>query len=167
MAISSVAKNFRDGTITLADGTGTPITMTVQYAPGDISISPLAQGLTNHETVSYFDRGNFYCERKTTQILPTITFTAHATDYSDATEKTLPDICRKLGAFAAGVSGFGASADVWCIKTVTLTIEGTSYGDSADHTYVCTNVVPTFDFAEGDPNTFTFTGKICGTVTIT
>ena len=29
MAISSVAKNFRDGTLSIEDGTGSPISMTV------------------------------------------------------------------------------------------------------------------------------------------
>ena len=167
MAISTVPKNFRDGILTLADGTGSPISITVTYSPGDFSISGLGQGLTAYEIAKYLDRGNFYAARKTNQSFPAISFTAHATDYSDATEKTLPDAIRKLGSFAAGVSGYGTSADVWSIKTMTLTVEGTSYGDSADHTIVCTNVICTIDIAEGDPNTFSISGEVTGTVTIT
>ena len=50
MAISSVAKNFRDGTITLADNTPTtPISITSAYENGDFSISGLEQG-QSHES---------------------------------------------------------------------------------------------------------------------
>ncbi len=167
MPISAVAKNFRDGVLTLADGTGSPIILTVQYEPGDISLTGLGQGTTAYEVAKYTDRGDFYTARKTNQSYPAFSFTAHATDYSDATQLCLPDVVRKLGGFSAGVSGLGSSADVWTIKTVTLTIEGTNFGDSTDHTIVGLNLLCTIDFAEGDPNTFTISGEFLGTVTIT
>ena len=39
MAVSTVIKHFTDGTIELADGTGTPVTLTVPFSQGDFSIS--------------------------------------------------------------------------------------------------------------------------------
>ena len=41
MAISSVVKNFRDGTLLFEDGTGTPLALTVQYDEGNFSLSGL------------------------------------------------------------------------------------------------------------------------------
>ena len=43
MAASAVIKHFTDGSITLKDGTGTPVTLTVPFSAGDLSLSGLAQ----------------------------------------------------------------------------------------------------------------------------
>ena len=53
MALSAIAKTKRDGAITLADGTGSPVTLTVQYEDGDLSI----EGISKHqsELVAFFE----------------------------------------------------------------------------------------------------------------
>ena len=66
MAISSVVKNFRDGTIVLSDGTGTPLTVTIQFENGDLSISGTNQG--NYEHTKYLDRGELGSIRKTNRM---------------------------------------------------------------------------------------------------
>lgn len=165
MALSSVTKNFRDGSIAIEDGTGTPISMTVAYEDGDFSISGLIEG--QKQVVHYQDRGDYYSSRKTTQVYPKFSFTAHMTELSDNTNKNLIDVCRKTGAWSAGVSTLGAAAEVWAVK-ITLTVEGTNHGDAADHTIVLDDCVITdVQFAEGDPNKFTISGECVGTITIT
>jgi hypothetical protein len=164
MAVSSVVKNFRDGTILIEDGTGTPLTVTVQYEAGDFSITGLNQG--NVEATTYLDRGELGSVRKTSRTFPTFSFSAHMTDLSDATDKLLYDAVNKTGAFASAVSTGGTASDVYMLK-VTLTIEGTNFGDSTDHVMIMNNCHLAIDFAEGDPNSFTLNGTVYGAITAT
>jgi hypothetical protein len=162
MAISSKPKNFRDGTITLSEGSGSPITLTVQYEAGDFAIDNAMQ--SQSEVEAYLDRGSFHNVRKTNFAPATFTFTATMTDLSDATDKLLWDAVNKKGAFAAGVSR--GDTDVWLLM-VGLTIEGTDFGDAADHTLVLDKCHLTIAFAEGSPNTFTVNGTVYGDITAT
>jgi hypothetical protein len=162
MAISSKPKNFRDGTITLNDGSGSPITLTVQYEGGDFSISNVMQSQT--EVEMYLDRGSFHNVRKTNFAPATFSFTATMTDLSDATEKCLWDAVNKSGAFSAGVSR--GDTDVWLLQ-VGITIEGTDFGDAADHTLVLDKCHLTLEFSEGSPNTFSLSGTVYGAISAT
>ena len=164
MAISAVVKNFRDGTILIEDGTGTPLAVTVQYEAGDFSITGLNE--SNTDATTYLDRGELGSVRKTNRTFPTFSFSAHMTDLSDATNKTLWDVVNKTGAFAAAVSTGGTSSDVYMLK-VTFTVEGTNFGDSADHVLVLNNCHLALDFSEGDPNSFSLSGTVYGAITAT
>ena len=164
MAVSSVVKNFRDGTILIEDGTGTPLAVTVQYEAGDFSITGLNQ--SNTEATTYLDRGELGTVRKTSRTFPTFSFSAHMTDLSDATDKLLYDAVNKTGAFSAAVSTGGTASDVYMLK-VTLTIEGSNFGDSADHVMIMNNCHLAIDFAEGDPNSFTLNGTVYAAITAT
>lgn len=164
MAASTVIKNFRDGTIKLDDGTTpTPITLTVSLDAGDFSISGLNQG--NTEATTYLDRGDLGSVRLTNRSFPTFSFSAHMADLSDATDKLLWNAINKDGAWAAALSTI-AGSDVYGLK-VTLTIEGTNFGDTADHVLVLNGCHMSIDFAEGDPNSFTINGTVYGTITAT
>ena len=161
MPISSKPKNHRDGTITLSDGSGSPITLTVIYEAGDFAVDNVMQSQTEVEV--YLDRGEFHNVRKTNFAPATFSFTATMTDLSDATNKCLWDAVNKTGAFAAGVSR--GDTDVWLLL-VGLTIEGTDFGE-ADHTLVLDKCHLTISFAEGSPNTFTLNGTVYGNITAT
>ena len=164
MPISAVVKNFRDGTITLSDATTpTPLSVIVQYEAGDFSITGLSQG--NLEATTYLDRGDLGSVRLTSRTFPTFSFTAHMTDLSDATNKTLWDAVNKTGAFAAAVSGI-TSSDVYGLK-VLLSVEGTNFGDPTDHSLELNGCHLTIDFSEGDPNSFSLNGTVYGTITAT
>ena len=150
MAISSVVKNFRDGTIKLADGTGTPIEITVQYENGDFSLSGTNQG--NYEHTKYLDRGELG------------SITAQLTDLSDATNKTLWDAVNKTGAFASAVSTLGSTADLYALD-ITFTISGTVLGDASDHVLTLNDCRCSIDLAEGDPDSFTLNFEVLGSIT--
>ncbi len=164
MAISSVVKNFRDGTLLLEDATGTPLDVTVQYEAGDFAGGPFSADRT--EIATYLDRGDLGSVRKTNRVFPTGSFTAQITDLSDATEETLVDIIKKQNAFAAAVSTLGANADVYTLS-ITWTVEGTDFGDASDHTLVLDDCHCTIEVSEGDPSTFTISWTNYGTETWT
>ncbi len=164
MAISSVVKNFRDGTLTLEDGAGSPASVIIQYEAGDFSLSGLHQ--STKETTTYLDRGDLASVRHTNRTFPTFSFSAHLTDLSDGSENTLPDIILKSGNFGSAVSTLGASADVYTLK-LTWTIEGTDHGDTADHVITLDDCRVSLDIAEGDPNSFSVSGTVYGGMTLT
>jgi hypothetical protein len=162
--MSTVIKNFRDGTLTFTDNTGTPLSMAIVYEAGDFSIDNLNEGLV--ETTAYLDRGEFATLRKTNRVFPAFSFTAHMTDLSDATDKLLYDLARKTGAWASAVSTLGANADAMTYK-LTWVCEGTNFGDTADHTLVMDSCRITISISEGDPNSFSVSGIVYGTITAT
>jgi hypothetical protein len=163
MAQSTKPKNFRDGKITFSDGTSpTPLTLEIKYEAGDFSISNVMQGQT--EVEMYLDRGEFHNVRKTNFTPATFSFTCTMTDLSDPTDRLVWDSIVQTGAWPGGVSR--GDTDVWLLM-VGLTIEGTQFGDSADHTLTLDKCHMTIEFAEGSPNTFTLNGTVYGAITAT
>jgi len=164
MAASTVIKNFRDASVVFADGTSpTPISLTLALESGDFALSGLNQG--NTEATTYLDRGELGSVRLTNRSFPTFSVSCHMADLSDATDKLIWDAVNKTGAFSAALSTI-AGSDVYGLK-VTLTIEGTNFGDTADHIIVMNGCHCSIDFAEGDPNSFTINGTVYGTITAT
>jgi hypothetical protein len=158
MALNSVPMIPRDGVITLEDNTGgTTIKATITYEDGDLQWDALEEGYMS--SMMFKDRGIHYAIRKTEEQDISFTFTAHATDFSDATEKTVQDAVLKLGAFASGVSVFGNNADAWGLKMV-FTVEATNYGASADHVATFSKCRCSVAFSEGTPGKFTIKGQI-------
>lgn len=163
MPLSSVVKNFRDGTIRVFDGTAvTPLDVTVEYESGNWTVGGLKKSL--NETVTYLDRGELGSVRYTSRTFPTGSFSLHMTELSDATNEVLLDLVRRTGAFSAAVSTLGASAEVYTLN-MSLTVEGTNYGDASDHSLTLTNCELSADLAEGDPNTITINYTCYGTIT--
>ena len=164
MAASTVVKNLNDGAIKVDDGTGTPLTHTEAFDNGDLSISGIAQ--TQNEVAKYESRGTFKSARHTGRTYPSGSFTFMMTDVSDGTDSTLIDLILGQNSRSAAVSTLGANADVYTVN-ITLTVDGTTHGDAAHHTFVMTNCHCTVDVSEGDPNTVTINFEVLGTVTMT
>lgn len=155
MALISVPFMPQDGTITIEDATGSPITLTVQYEAGDLSVDGFQQDNKTH--IPLFDRGSIFGLRKEQDEPISFSFSAIATDITDATEKTIIDAFNKSGAFASGVSTLGANADVWAVK-MTWTGEQTDFGAGADSTITLDYCVAKVSFQEGAPATFNVSG---------
>jgi hypothetical protein len=168
MPISSVVKNFRDGTILINDGTTpTPLALTVQYENGDFSLSGSNYSSTGSvDHTKYLDRGELASVRRTSRTFPTGSFSAMLTDISDASNNTLWDAVNRSGSFAAAVSTLGANADLYTLK-ITLTIEGTNFGDAADHVLIMNDCRCSIDVAEGDPDSVTLNFEVLGSITAT
>jgi hypothetical protein len=164
MPASTVIKNFRDGTIIFADGTTpTPLSVTLSLESGDFSLTGLSQ--LNTEATTYLDRGELGSVRLTSRSFPSFSVSCHMADLSDATDKLIWDAVNKTGAFSAALSTITGS-DVYGLK-ITLTIEGTNFGDAADHTIVMNGCHCMIDFSEGDPNSFSISGTVYGAITTT
>ena len=169
MPISSVVKNFRDGTITISDGTTpTPLSLTVQYEAGDLSLSGVNYSSTGPvEYTKYLDRGELGTVRRTSRSFATGSFSCQMTEFSDGTNQNVWDIVNRSGVFSSAVSTLGANADLYCLLIV-LTVEGSNFGGSeTDHILTMNNCRCSIDFAEGDPNSFTINFEVLGAITAT
>lgn len=166
MAASTVIKHLYDGQIDLEDGaTPTPATLTAPFTVGDLSLTGLQE--TQNNVVAYETRGTLNSVRHSSRTYPSVSFSLHLADLSDGTDNTVVDFLLKQASYSSNVSTLGSNAEVYGIK-VTLTIEGTDHGDSADHTIVMDDFVPTsVDIAEGEPNTVSVSGTVYGTITMT
>jgi hypothetical protein len=146
----------RDGTITVEDNTGTPIVATAIYENGDFSIEGLTEaGL---EVQEFRDRGQVYGLRGTDDKILDFSFSFDVTDITDTAAHVI-DAFRKTGAFASGVSTWGANvSDPWTVK-VKLALERTDAGGSADRTVTLQYCRAEMAIAEGNPMRCTVKGR--------
>ena len=154
MAESTVAKVRKDGIITINDGTATPYTYTVAYEDGDFQAS-----WPKRDSIAIRDRGTIVGERYGDQALGTLSFTVHMREFTDAAAATIIDVIDRLGTWAAYVTTGGTGYESF-MHGVTMSCEGTDYGDSVDHTLVFSKVKLSWAFAEGDPNKISVTGEV-------
>ena len=153
MAISTIVKTKRDGSITIADGGAN--TFTVDFEAGDLSLSIPGAAANN-----FLDRGRITATpsvRYGDDQPVTGSFTAYLRDLSDASYETLTEILCQTGQVASTWgSTLGANAEVFTVK-ITWTIEGTDHGDAADHVCVLNHCYASGgSLSEGDPNTISF-----------
>ena len=164
MAQSTVTKHLYDGSLTISDGTGVPLTYTTAYDQGDLSISGLAQSL--RDVVPYQTRATLRSVRYAALNFPTFSFTAHMRDFTEDAAGSLLDVFRKTGTkWAAAVSTLGANAEVYTLK-IQLTVEGSDYGDADDAVISLDDCFCTVDFAEGEPNLYTVNGTCYGAISV-
>jgi hypothetical protein len=162
MAVSEYAKTDIHGSITLSDGTGTPVTLALSYDMGDLSITGLAEKL--NEVTAIQRRGKHVSLAHGARTYPSVSFSAIMTQFTEASAPgTLADFILRRAAYSANISTTNAGG-VYTIDIV-LTIEGTDFSDAADHTVTLTDVACTLDFAEGAPNSFSISGQVYGAVT--
>lgn len=161
MPASTVIKHLYDGSITLSDGTGVPVTLVVPFSQGDLSVSGIQE--TQNAVVAYETRGTLHSVRHAARTYPTGSFSFMIADYADATNNTVVDYVTKANSYSGNATTLTGS-DVYAIDII-LTVEGTDLGDATDHTITLTDCVCTMDIAEGEPNTGTINFTCYGTVT--
>lgn len=165
---STYVKNSIHGALSLADGTGTPVTLTVSYDKGDLQLSGL--GAVLNDLVHVTRRGKYVSSAHGARRFPTVSFSAFTTNFvgsSTTAPGSLLEFLTGKGAYSANISTLGSGRPM-AVK-LTLTIEGSNFGDSADETVVMNNVlVETINFNEAeDGNTLAFEGTVLGTVVVT
>ena len=166
MAASPIIKHLTDGTITLKDGTGSPVSLVVPFSVGDLSISGMETDTLGRTVNAYETRGVLNSLRRGARVYPTVSFSTQLADVTDATEKTLLDMVLKRASYAGNTSTTAATGDVYTLDVV-FTLEGTNVGDAADHVITLEDVHVPAAVAEGEPNTVTLSGTIYGTVVLT
>lgn len=163
MALSDIIKTqFDAGSIALADGTGTPLTATLRFDQADFSLSGVGPNLRNVN--AYQSRATLHSLRQTDIAFPTGSFSCMLSEFSESGTGTFLDLILGQGAHSARVSTTSSIGDVMTFD-LTFTMEGTDYGDSADHTIIMEDVHIVVDFSEGDPNTLTFNYTVYGDIT--
>ena len=161
MALDTNVKNFAQGTITLSDGTGSPVSLILTLDKGTLAIEGLKKVL--RETVKYERRGLLHTVSLANRIYPTLSFEAMVSEFSNASAGVVTDFLLGNAAYSANVSTLGSSHLVFTCK-LTFDLEGTDTGGN-DSQVVCDDVDFTFNFSEGDPNMFSISGEILGAVT--
>lgn len=166
MPASSEVKNLNDGVILIEDGTGTPLVFTVMVGAGDFAYSAIKTRLS--ATTAYQSRGVLCSVRHTEREFPTISFSGLFVNYDGNTKTSstgsIHEVVMKDGTvWNAAVSTLGTNADVYTVD-VTLTIEGTDFGDSGDHIVKWHDVELTIEGGEGDPTTWAVNGIVYGEI---
>ena len=162
MAVSSIVKTSIDGSLTLSDGTGTPVTLSVTFDLGDLTISGLSQRL--NEVAAIQSRGKLRSIRHAARTFPSLSFSAYVSSYAGETSVpgSLSEFITGTGLYSANTST--SAGDVYTVD-VTFDIEGTDLSDGVDGQIVCSDVHFTFDLAESmDGNTISLSGTVYGAV---
>lgn len=145
--------NFRDGLLVLEDGGGHSLEVPLDM--GDIAISGLSADMT--EVAVYQSRGRTVSVRKTTEVQPTVNFSAMLQRFGSSTtlKAALLDFVRGKGAYATNVRTSGICGDVYTLdaRWQLTTADGTDYIQLRDVRF-------TADLAEGDPNTISLSGTV-------
>jgi len=150
MAISTIVKTKRDGTLTFEDN-GAANTLTVAFEAGDFTLN------IPEEAVSLFlDRGVITSPpaiRYGDDQPMTGSFTAYLRDLSDAAYATLEELLLQSGDVGSNwVSTMGANGEVFSL-TLRWTIDGVSHGDASNHVITVPYCHVSGSLSEGDPDT--------------
>lgn len=147
----------KDGTITVSDGAGTPLTVEVKYEDGNLSIDDLAAG--NWEIQKFEDRGTPYALRATTKKEVKVSFTCHAVNLTGA--NSVLEAIRKTGTWAAATSTLpiaSGGSEVHCVQ-VSWAGERSDFGATADAAVVLKKCRLVGSLKEGTPGELSFQGS--------
>jgi hypothetical protein len=166
MAYSTVPKVRRDGTITLRDGTGSPVTLAVAYEEGNFSFDQ-----TKADRIVIRDRALIATVRKGDEQPLTGSFSFYMRQFTSASVGGVMDFINKQNAYAANIStGAGTPyVEEYCIDIV-FTVDGSSVGDDSGddlQTATFSKCICTAAFAEGDPNQITISFECYNGITYT
>ena len=150
--------NSRHTTVTLKDGTGTPITVTVGPGPGDMTISGFMEGDTTITKI--LNRGDYqesvYADDNE------VPFTITIYHNGDLTGSSVLDAILKTGSFSAGVT-VDPGGVVWALDVLVTMTRG-----AVTNTYTLNTCRLTTDWSEAiSGNTFKISGTCYEGVTIT
>lgn len=166
-APSTQPKSALKGTIVLSDGTTpTPVALTIPFTRGDCQIGPLSEDL--NEPVVISARGLVVGFTRGAPRLVQVSLSAYAGNVvgdDTVAPGSVLEFVTGTGAYAANVSTLGANRKM--AVDVTLNIEGTDWGDSADETITPEDTVVDVNFQEAmDGNVISLTGQSLGNTVI-
>ncbi len=170
MAVSQIVKNNVAGQIKLIDGTTpTALELVLAFDKGDFSLTGAKEVLNNPVAVER--RGKFINSLHGARMYPSFSFSCWASafqdDGSDPGNIATWVLRSGGGAYAAAESTLGAGSRVPFAFHTEYTMEGSDYGDSADHTFQLEDCeVTDFGFSEAEEGcTFSISGVVRGPVT--
>lgn len=165
MSVTSAALVPRDGSLTITDGTGTPLSFGVVYEDGDFSLTGIKKD--SRAQVAFRDRGSLYSVRETETEDMSFSFSAHLVYLrGDGTTAGIEEVVRRLGAWSAAIStlpaaaGGGPSGAGTYTLTVTWSAERTDFGHSQDQGVALKYCSLNLDFSEGVPGKISISGTV-------
>ncbi len=163
MPTSTAIKVQQDGSVIFADGTTTPVTLTVPYVDGAASIDGLDYDQT--EPIVVFAKRTFLGVRRGAHRPLTFSFTAYMSEFSSATATSLLDFVRFTNGYSSNESTSSTEFD---FKTIKVTLESAAIGsDGSASSVAMDDCVVEVSYSEGEPNQFTVSGTCYGAVTVT
>lgn len=159
MAESDVVVMSRDCTVTLIDGTGTPVVMDLEYENGTGSFQGL--GKDQAEVVPIIIRGTVKSLRKGPPTFPTFTLNLVCNGLTEAVKQQVLDFLHGTGAYASNLSQEGQYGDIHTIG-VKLTIDRATHNEGSNQTLIFSRNHITADIQVGDPGTITLSGTCYG-----
>lgn len=159
---SNTVKTVRDGQLTLKDGTGTPVTLVVDFeGEGNFTFSD-----DKSERLTIMDRGSIVGCRKQNDVVKSASFSVNMRQFSDSSGAgSIIDFIMKTGHYAANISTGGAAFGDFYLIDVEFRVEGTDFGDTGDHFANLTKCLASYDFAEGFPDVININLEVYGTIT--
>jgi hypothetical protein len=162
MTIPACARNLRDATLSIEDGTGTPNILLIPIMDGNVT-------WTEHNpTATVLNRGKLYNRRqgndKEVDVSFEVTFAQYSYQSGNSGTPSVTDALMQRGGAASWVS-----TDVLCdIYSSNLKFEIKNPADPGNSEILLMTkfCVDQIQFKEGDPDKLTVTGK-CFTTTIT
>lgn len=147
----------RDGTLTIKDGAGTPLSFVIPYTDGDFSLSGIVEDQSAVQ--SFRNRGRTYSIRKTEDQDLEFSFTAHAhAVLGDGTSAGFYDVIAKKGVWSAATSTLpAANGDAFTVS-ITFAAERSNFGATTDVSVILKYCRISGDFQEGIPSTFSISG---------
>jgi hypothetical protein len=158
MALGTVTKHFTDVTLQFADGTGTPVTLTVPRV--DVGISLTGLSAESQEESAYQTRAVLNSVRAGALTFPSISMTIHFIEFTNAAVGNVLDFVFKTNGYSANTTTL-ANGDVYTVD-VTMTVEGLGLGEGADGTITIPQVRFLADVTDGSPMTIGLTGTCYG-----
>ena len=169
MSLSNIPKMRRDGQITLLDGTGTPVTLDINYEEGALSIDNVSIAVEDQTVIR--DRSAICTVRKGDAQPISGSFTAYFRQFTSGSVGAILDFINKDGAYNANISTAATGSPY--VEFYTVDIKYTSLGntlslgDDADSTATLTRCVVQASFSEGDPSAFTLNFTSYGSISFT
>ena len=149
-----------NGEITISDGTGTPLTLTLTLDEGNFSVSGMGAKLRGLGI--YQSRGVTKGVQYTERTYPSGSFSSFIAEWSDTTTGTLWDMILGTAGtpFAARESTLGASHPVVALDIKLKWLDHEGSGRQIDlHDCVING-----SLSEGDPNTLSFDFQVLGEI---
>lgn len=168
MAVPSTSpKNFLAAVLRLSDGTGTPVTLVALMQKGDYAIGPLRSVLNEDMIITSLTQVIGLVPGA--PLIPSLSWSCYVGNLvgsSASAPGSALEFVNSKGAYSANVSTRGANQ----LPTVDtrLTIEGTTWGDSADETIDAEDCRYSAEYAlSGDGNTASFSAQVLGAIVVT
>jgi hypothetical protein len=163
MAISDFIKNDVQGTITLIDGSASPVELELDVDRGDLALENLAELLNEEVTIER--RGRLLSVNVGARIYPTLSFSAWLAQFTDAAVAGLvTDFVLRQGAYAGNKSTLGLNHPIYAFN-VKYSITATADGVATPYNFTVHDFRPIMGVAEGQPgSTVNFSGRVLGEV---